>query len=255
MSRHIRIDASRLASAKSTLRAAMEKRIGTIGEATRAPLRDTGAFVATELALRTFPSNSAVGLAAGAMRFDLRRVYATPSRFYKILEASAGEKTAKSFYAHWKSGNITRVKQIVRNSGSPVASIIIGETLKPALRESVRDKNGRVMTAYPLQLVTDAELVAHTKIALQEIGKTASGWFACAERLGADGNAVPWKGTARHGNAGGTVSWSQSETGIHLTLTNKSPLAHKHISPGQVDSIIKRGRLFLASRLRLLRTA
>lgn len=255
MSRSIRIDESKWNAQKSALRSMLEGRLRNARAVLSDELRETGAFVAEELGKRTFPSDSAIGLAVAAMRFDLHQVYATSGKVYEILDSTVGKRTANAFYVSWKRGDLSAARQIVRNSGSPISQIVIGEPLRAELRESVRNQKGRVSTAYPLQLVSKGEIDAHAKIAIAEIGKTASGWFACAERLGGDGNAVSWKGTARHGSGGGSVSFSESDTGVHLVLSNEMPLAKKHISPGQVAAILEQGKEFLKRRLQSRKVA
>ncbi len=245
MSRAIQIDASRWKSQKDALRAQLDQKVAEARKSTAADLRETAAFVAEELGEHCFPSAAAIGIATAAMRFDVSRVYATASKVCEILKASSGEKTAAAFYGHWKQGNLSAAKNVVRKSGSPISGIIMGERLQPQLRESVRDKNGRVKAAHPLQLVTKEELAAHMREAIAEIGKTGAGWFACAERLGGDGNKVPWKGTARHGSDAGQVSIQETA----IEITNTSPLAKKQISPGQVAAILARGQQFLLKLL------
>ncbi len=246
----IRLDSSSWEAQKSKLRAHLESRMSATKTALHDALHETGAEVAEDLSARTFPSANAIGLAVGAMRFDLSRVYCSGGKAFEILKGSSGPSTAMKFYANWKRGDLSAARQILRSSGSPIANIIIGEPLNPALRETVRDKNGRVMTAYPLQICHEAEIAAHAKLAIQEIGKTAAGWSACAEELGGDGGAIRWKSTAQHGSDGGKVEWSEDDFGVHLLLHNLRPLAKKHISPGQVASILARAREKLSARMR-----
>ncbi|MEO5712166.1 MAG: hypothetical protein ABIT37_01650 [Luteolibacter sp.] len=245
----IGLDPGKLEAQKRALQGVLEKRLDAARAILRDALTETGGEVAEALSARTFPSEMAIGIAVKAMRFDLSLVYCTEGRAFEILKGSAGLGVANRFYGAFKRGDLSAAAHIVRTTGSPIASIIIGQALRPELRESVRDKDGRVVCAYPLQLVTAAELSAHAKLAIMEIGKTSAGWSACAEQLGGDGNAIKWKGTAQHGSGGGHVEWQEDEFGVHLKLENEMPLARKHISPGQVDAIMRPARERLLKRL------
>lgn len=244
----ISVDSNRLAAQKRALQGAFEKRMEAAKSIVKDALTVTGAEVSEALSARCFPSESAIGLAVRAMRFDIGRVYCTEGKVFEILRETS-PASAVRFYAAFKRGDLSSATRIVRESGSPIAGLIMGQALRPELRESVRDKNGRVMCAVPLQLVTKSEISAHAKKAIEEIGKTSSGWSACAEKLGGNGNAIKWKGTNQHGSNGGSVEWQEDEFGIHIKLENHMPLARKHISPGQADAIMAPARERLLSRL------
>lgn len=218
-------------------------------------IRRTGAEVAEELSARTFPSENAIGITVKAVRFDVSLVYCTGGKAYEILAGHSGKPLAGKFYHLYKSGDLSAARAVLRASGSPIASIILGTPLQPALHESVRNKEGRVIAAYPLQICPAEEIAAHSKIVIAEIGKTAAGWSACAEKLGGDGNAIRWKGTGVHGSAAGDVQWIEDEFGVHLILENNSHLAKKHISPGQVAAIMEPARERLRERLKQSITA
>ena len=79
----------------------------------------------------------------------------------------------------------------------------------------------------------------YLKKVVMRLGKTASGWGACLERLGFNGNHPRWKGTAIHGSDGGEVTFSHSKTKVTIWLANTRPLARKLINPSQVQRIVK----------------
>lgn len=235
--RSFHIDQSRFDAQKNALASRLTRRADKLKSEMTEPIREVGAQAAEMLAAVTFPGPAAIGLAIAAMRFDFGRVYATAGKIYEILDSSAGKAVAGAFYAAWKRGNIDAARLIIRKSQSPISDIIIGRALDPSIREKARDKNGRVMSAHPKQLVTDDDFAAGLKTAIAEIGKTASGWFACAEKLGGDGNAIRWKGTTVHGSDGGSVEIQVHDAGVRLVMTNHRSLAKKHISPGQVERV------------------
>lgn len=231
------LQSSQWSASKSALKTALARKLDRMQQALPEALRKTGATAAERLGELTFPGPSAIGIAMAAMRFDFGRIYATPGKVFEILEGTAGKQAAGAFYAAWKRGDLDRARDIIRRSASPISSIIVGRALDPSLREKFRDRNGRVMSAYPQQLVSQEEYAAGLKVAIAEIGKTASGWFACAEQLGGDGNRIRWKGTAVHGSDGGSVEIEWTEFGVRLIMTNHRQLARKHLSPGQVQRI------------------
>lgn len=234
---------------KAALRSRLETRARRIKDRMPDSIRIVAAHTAEALGSLTFPGPSAIGIAVAAMRFDFSRVYATGSKVYKILEES-DPKRASRFYAAWKQGDISTAREVIRSSGTSVSGIEIGKALDPSIRERYRDKNGRVMCKAPVQLVHSSEYQAALKVAIAEIGKTAAGWFACAQKLGGDGNAVAWKGTAVHGRSGGSISYEQDDFGARVILRNKMPLAKKHLSPGQIARVREWAREELRELLR-----
>jgi hypothetical protein len=236
------IHSGKLSAQKSALRKRFAKKIEEIRNRLESTMKPIVAEAAQELGARTFPSVNAIGLAVQAMRFDVSRVYITAGKAFEIIEQSAGKPAAGAFYAAYKRGDYNSCRAILRNSGSPIANIRIGEPLDPNIREKSRDAKGRVMSAHPLQIVEAAELNAHIKTAIEEIGKTSSGWYAAAAELGGDGNEIAWKGIAKHGSDGGSARTERTDTGVRITIRNHRPLARKHISPGQVAPIVKRAR-------------
>lgn len=254
MSRSIYVSDSALESRKAALRSRLETRARRIKDRMPDPIRIVAAHTAEALGETTFPSKNAIGLAVAAMRFDFSQIYATGSKAYKILEESDPAK-ARRFYAAWKRGDISTARDVIRSSGTSISGIEIGKALDPSIRDRYRDKNGRVICKAPVQLVHSGEYQAALKVAIAEIGKTASGWFSCAQKLGGDGNNVPWKGTAVHGSSGGSVAYQQDEFGARVVLTNKMPLAKKHLSPGQIARIRESARAELLQLLRQSVTA
>lgn len=238
----ITIHPGKLAAQKNALRKALEKKLAATRDQIEAAIKPIVATAAEELGERTFPGPNAIGLAVAAMRFDISRVYITSGKAYDILEKTAGKAAASSFYAAFKRGDFSSARAILQNSGTSIASIRIGEPLDPQIRETMRDKKGRVISEKPLQIVSKEELQAFTKAAIAEIGKTSSGWYAAAAELGGNGNAIGWKGIGKHGSDGGSATIARTESKITITIRNSRPLARKHISPGQVAPIRNRAK-------------
>jgi hypothetical protein len=248
MSRFVYIDRSKLDDQKRKLENRFAKKLSEMkADATEKTIR-VSTYVAQALAIETFPSANAIGLAVAAVRWDVNQVYITAGKAFEILRETAGPSIAGAFYSAIKKQNTSKAIQILRASGSRIAQIQIG-TLDPDLHEKARDRNGRVTLANPLQIVSAEELDAFVKHTVARLGKTASGWNACAEKLGGDGNVIAWKGTAVHGNDGGTVQVRHDKTGVRYILKNNRPLTKKLISPGQVASIVSEGRKMLTRLL------
>jgi hypothetical protein len=247
----ITLDRSKFASAKSKLKSELEKNLlERAKQETEEKLRRTSIVVARELAERTFPSANAIGLAVAGMRFDISRVFITAGRAYEILKSTAGPGPAGAFYACYQKGNFQQAERILRESNSPLRAIAIGP-LRPDLHEKARNsKTGRVMLKEPLQIVTKSDLGAYVKDRIKKIGKTASGWNACAMKLGGSEGETRWKSTAIHGADGGSIVIKNEGEKLVFEITNERPLARKHISPGQVAAIMKQGMEFLAGLMR-----
>jgi hypothetical protein len=198
---------------------------------------------AVALAERTFPSVMAIGYAVRSVRSDVSSVYATPGKIFAVLE-SKDPVLAGKFWAAMKKGDLSSARQIVQQSGTSVANIRIGGSLDPALHEKSRNNNGTVTIPAPLQMCTKEEIAQYTKTVIAQLGKTASGWSACAAELG---QTVPtnWKSVAVHGRSGGHIRPALSPQSISITLVNTRPLARKHLSPGQAATIRKNAAEYL----------
>lgn len=198
-------------------------------------IRQIAAETAVALAERTFPSTMAIGYAVRSVRADVSAVYCTPGRIYQTL-SEKNIHLAGAFWAAIKKNDLAAAARIVRDSGTPVATTRIGGPLDPALHEKSRDTKGRVTLRAPLQMTTREEIAAYTRTVIASLGKTASGWSAAADNLGAP---VPtrWKSVAVHGRQGGHTRTTITPKTITITLINTRPLARKHISPGQVHAI------------------
>jgi hypothetical protein len=250
MRQAFKIDASALASAKSKLQAEINRHLVGSRAKLAVELRETAGELAMELADRTFPGHEAIGYTVRSVRADVASVYALPGRVFEVLQ-SADPAEAGAFWSAMKRGDLSRAREIVRQSGTYIAGIEIGSALRPYHHTSSRDpKTGNVAIPKPLQMVTKQERDDYTRLVVREIGKTASGWMACADDLGANGNFVRWKGIAVHGKSGGSVRFVLTETRIAIILNNKRPLARKHISPGQLARIRKQANEKLLIRLK-----
>jgi len=251
MSRFVTLDRSKFDDQRRKLERKFDQKLSDLKTEAREKTVAVAIRIAHDLAEQTFPSNGAVGLAVSAIRFDVGRVYIVAGKAFEMLKTSAGgEAAARAFYAAYKQGDFGKAREILRRSGSSISEIIMGSPLNPSLHEQARStRTGRVLLASPLQIVTASELAAFTKLTISRLGKTASGWSACAEKLGGDGNAIRWKGTAVHGSDGGQVQIRHDKTKVRYILTNLRPLSKKLISPGQVNRIMQDGREYLARLL------
>jgi hypothetical protein len=251
MSRIVSLDRSKFDDQRRKMEREFEKKLRDLKSEAREKTIIAAIHVADLLAHETFPSAGSIGMAAAAVRFDVGRVYIVAGKAYEILQGSTGgEKAGKGFYAAFKRNDLATAREILRKSGSPIANIIIGAPLDPSLHEKGRNqKTGRVMLSAPLQIVTSSEVSAFAKLTIARLGKTASGWSACAEKLGGSGNETRWKGTAVHGSDGGKVNVRHNKTKVSYVLTNLRPLAKKLISPGQVNRVMKEGRELLSRLL------
>lgn len=249
MSLSVHLDRSKFGDQQRKLEQMFDKRLKDLKAETAQKTSEAVIYVAQRLGEQTFPSSKAIGMAVSAVRFDISRVYITAGKAFEILRESAGAPTAGAFYAAIKQSDFSKAQRILRSSACSIQNIQLGTPLNPALHEKSRNANGRVILAAPLQIVTQPELQTYTKTVVARLGKTASGWYACAERMGGDGNSIRWKGTAIHGSDGGKVNVRNDNSKVRYILTNLRPLARKLISPGQVARILEDGREFLARLL------
>ncbi len=247
--RGIYIDTAALAASANALQRALEGRIPEAVAELRHAVTETAIETAQALAARTFPAAFGFALAKREMLWELSRLYATGGRVFKEM-AEAGEgPLAARFYRAYKMGRFSEANSILLMSRTPWSSVPVGR-LDPALHERSRNSStGQINVQNPLQIVPKEDLEEYGKLAIKRLGKTASGWLACAEQLGGDGNKPKWKGTAMHGPNGGFAEIHQTATGFVVRMFNTRPLARKHLSPGQLATIQRQANRRLAERL------
>jgi hypothetical protein len=245
----IRVDTAALTARVTALEHALQGRISAATAEIREAVIETAIETANALADRTFPKGYGFKLAKAQMAVELKALYATGGRVYAALEEAGEKQIATGFYRAYKSGNLTGAQSILRQSSTAWANIPVGR-LDPGLHERARSaQTGQIEVSHPRQIVPKEDLEYYQTIAIKRLGKTASGWNACAEQLGGNGNKPKWKGTAIHGPDGGSVSEEHSINGYTVVMTNLRKLARKHLSPGQKNTILRKARRNLQDRL------
>lgn len=249
MSSSIRIDASKFRAQASAMEHTLQGRLIEARAAIHDAVVETSIDVAQRFADRTFPKGFGFKLAKDALMFELSTLYATGGRVYQAMKEAGEESLAGAFYYHYKSQDFAAATAALRKSRTRFSHIPVAH-LDPSLHEASRNKTtGHIEVREPKQIVPVNELAAYQELAIKRLGKTASGWNACAEQLGGDGNKPKWKGTAMHGSDGGSARVEETVMGWHVTLTNHRPLARKHLSPGQRATILRTARRELNDRL------
>jgi hypothetical protein len=211
-------------------------------EAVEKATKDAAAFAARDLARVTFPNRFGFILAKAAMIQDVRQVYATAGDVYdKMKKAGDPPQILNGFYSAFMAGDYSAAREFLRRSRADVGRARIGGGLDESLHDQARGGRARPANKEPLQIVRPDERKRYEAKAIKRLGKTASGWSACAEILGqpqADG----WKSTAVHGFAG-AVEVKRSESAVFYVLKNLRPLARRHISGGQVKRVLSQASM------------
>lgn len=247
--RGIYIDSTALAKNASTLERFLQGRVKEAVEELKQSCIETAIETAYGLANRTFPTSYGFALAKKQMLWELSRLYATGGRVFSDLKNEGKGGLGARFYRAYKSGRFQEAQQILQTSSSKWARVPVGR-LDPSLHEKSRNKKtGQIEVTLALQIVPQEDLAVYGNIAIKRLGKTASGWLACAEQLGGNGNKPKWKGTAMHGPGGGYVDLHQTATGFVVRMFNTRALAKKHISPGQFAAVERQVRRSLSERL------
>jgi hypothetical protein len=215
----------------------------------REETREAARITAGYLARLTFPNRYGVHLLKLAITADLRNAYATASALYADLERRHGKSIAAAFYAAFSRRDYPAARSILNRLGHPWAAVPMGN-LDPSLHNPARDAKGRIRLEIPLQIIPNEDLHSYLPIALRRMGKTASGWSACALILGGEEHIPHFKSTAVHGTAGGAVETIQTATRTVVVLHNLRPLAKRHLSPGLSRQAVAMGRDYLAYAIR-----
>lgn len=247
--RGIYIDTAALANNASALQRALEGRVREAVAELRHAVTETAIETAHALAARTFPTGYGFALAKKEILWELSRLYATGGRAFKEMQNAGEGGLAAKFYRAYKSGRFSEARAVLQRSSTSWASVPVGR-LDPSLHEKSRNRStGQIDVKQPLQIVPTEDLASYGSLAIKRLGKTASGWLACAEQLGGDGNKPNWKGTSMHGPDGGHVEIHKTATGFVVQMFNTRALARKHLSPGQFAAIQRRAQRSLAERL------
>ena len=196
---------------------------------------------ASQLLLITMPSErSGIGKAIANIKHDFRRIYKTPGDVYESIKASDGPRLAGAFYAACQKGDTSRAESFLRKSNSPLRNLRFGHAI---------NKDGKEIRTYQPAIISEAEMKTFLKLIVMRLGKTASGWAACIEKLGDNGNAVRWKGTAIHGTDGGAVNVIHSKLKVTYRIVNLRPLARKLINPSDLATVMREAREHLKRTL------
>jgi hypothetical protein len=247
--RGIYIDTAKLATSASALQRALEGRAREAVAELREAVTATAIETAHALAARTFPTGYGFALAKRSLLWELSTLYATGGRVFKAMQEAGEGPLASRFYRAYKSGRFSEARALLQQSRTSWSQVPVGR-LDPSLHEKSRNPStGHISVSQPRQIVPREDLDAYGSLAVKRLGKTASGWLACAEQLGGDGNKSKWKGTAMHGPNGGHAEIHETPTGFVVMMFNNRPLARKHLSPGQFAAIQRKARRSLSERL------
>jgi hypothetical protein len=189
---------------------------------------------AVSLLLFTMPSErSGIGKAIANIKSDFRRIYKTPGDVYQSIKNSGEPRIAAAFYAAYKRGDTARAESILRQSSSPFNDLRFGHAL---------NQDGKEILTYTPAIISEEEMKAYLKVIVKRLGKTASGWAACIEKLGLNGNGIRWKGTAVHGSDGGAVNVIHEKDKVSYRVVNIRPLARKLLNPSDLARILRDSR-------------
>lgn len=205
--------------------------------------KDAAAFAARDLARVTFPNRFGFVLAKAAMIADVRQVYATAGDVYqKMKDAGDPPQILNGFYGAFMAGDYSAAREFLRRSRANVGRARVGGGLDESLHDQARGGRARPSNKEPLQIVRPDERKRYEAKAIKRLGKTASGWSACAEILG-EPQKDGWKSTAVHGFGGGAVTVKRTDSAVFYVLKNLRPMARRHISGGQVKRVLSQASM------------
>jgi hypothetical protein len=243
-----RLDRSRFNAERGKLRAALDRKLATMREVVEEHAREVAHAASVELALATFPTASLLRIAENSIRGQIGRVFLTASGAYEILRAERGEAIAKAFYGAFKRRDFTAARQILGRSGTSIADIEIGP-LDPALYQAA-SQGGKVTLTRPRRIVPREQLDAFVRrVCAEKLGNAASGWSACAARLGSESGIPRYKSTGVHGANNGDVEIRREGGKITVTLINRVPEIRRLLSSVDRRRIEAQARDDLLDRL------
>ena len=212
-------------------------------------VREIAREAAVELANATFPKGGSPDpLALAAIAKDVRRVFMTAGKVYSHLRARHGRPIASAFYRAAKSGNRAAALKVLREAGGDFARLEFGPVSR-SLHEAARSgPRRRVTLRFPIRIVPDADLAAYIVRVQKGLGEAASGWAACAAKLGGETGISSWKTTGVHGSQFGSVRPMQG-TRIGFILRNTAPHAPRNLPASEANAIAIRASKRLIERL------
>lgn len=233
MSIGFQLERSKFDDQRRKLEQIFYKKLSTMKVEAEQKTRRVALSASVKMLLMTMPSErSGIGKAIANIKHDFRLIYKTPGDVYGSIKASNGPRLAAAFYAAYKKGDLARAESFLRSSSSSMRNLSFGHPMS---------KDGQEIRTYKPAIISEAEMKAYLKIIVARLGKTASGWAACIDKLGGSGNSG-WKGTGVHGSDGGAVNIIHSKFKVTYRVVNLRPLARKLLNPSDLSQIMEESR-------------
>jgi hypothetical protein len=244
----LHLDRSRFDSSRARLRAALDRKLEGMRDTVEEAAREVAHKASVELSLATFPTASLLRIAENSIRGEVGRVFLTASRAYEILRSERGEAMAKAFYGAFKRRDFASAREILRRSGTTIADIEIGPA-DASIYESAT-QGGKISLTRPRRIVPKEQLDAFVRrLCDAKLGNAASGWSACAARLGSETGIPRYKSTAMHGANNGDVEIRREGNKITVYLINRVPAVRRLLASADRHRIEVQARAELLDRL------
>lgn len=172
-----------------------------------------------------------------AVARDVRKVYATPSELYALLQDRATHLVAP-FWAAVRRKDWPAANRILRSQGLPEMerAQIDGGSTGRAAEHARRSRQGRVRGTQPSAAVTEVKTRARYIKAMQRrVGLLASGFLAAAQRLGV--KLPAW--ITRHGARAGAVRVKNGWGSFSIEIVNRARHGRGNDLPRRIEWVLR----------------
>jgi hypothetical protein len=231
--------------------------IRRFAEITGASLADeiirTARLVAVSVATSTQPYGKDKGVKDQAERRvsrDIRRVFATPSSVFGMLDKKGDQLAAGQFWSAWKARDEARMKEIMDRES---LGLTILRAPQKSLHQSRRNNRGQVSTGVPLHLVTDQAALQKYIVQRQRmVGFAKSGWAAAADECGGHRGIPQWASSRHKGRAPGGATITRDTVHPQVVLFNSVSYIRDVCPPEQIAAAVSIAYEKLQKRIQIL---
>jgi hypothetical protein len=181
---------------------------------------------------------------------DIRRVFATPSTVFGMLEKKADPFAARQFWAAWKSRDEARMKEVMDRESLGLSII---RAPQKSIHQARRNNRGQVSSGVPLHLVTDPRaLEKYIKERQRMVGFAKSGWAAAADACGGHRGIPQWASSRHKGRSPGGAIISRDAAKPKVMLFNNVSYIRQVCPPEQIATAVQLAYEKLQKRIQIL---
>jgi len=213
----------------------------------------TARLVAVSVAYSTQPygKTPAVKLQAEkGVKRDIRRVFATPSSLFNVIEEKYGEGVAKEFWRAHKANDEAKMRAVMDRESMGMTII---RSPEKSIHQKRRGARGRVSGKRAFHLVTDTQsLDRYIAERQRKVGFAKSGWAAAADACGGHRGIPAWASSRHKGRAPGGAIINRDSIHPKVVLFNHVEYITEVCPPDEISDAVRIAYMRLIKRVQIL---